>query len=112
MKQVRKNMQRAYDDHTNHVPLYICWNILAAIQGRNTMYEGPSLQVQMKEIGGVAERLFRHIAWALRDNGSMKDFIEIETRHFGYQFMKWAGKFADEARLAWLDRIIEMEEIK
>jgi hypothetical protein len=111
MVKVRENMQRAYEQETS-VHQYICWNILEAVVGRNTMYDGPSLPDQMKQIGGDAERLYRHITWALGGHGTMTNFIGNQTMHLGYKFTWWARKFDREARLAWLDRIIEMEDIK
>jgi hypothetical protein len=111
MKKVRDNMQREYDIG-NHRHQYICWNILLVVLGRDTRYTGKTLPMQMDEVGGVAERLYRHIQWALNSNGVMTIFIQAETMHFGPEFMRWAGRFDAEARLAWLDRIIEMEDIK
>jgi hypothetical protein len=112
MKEVRKLMQAAYDDHSNEIRQYICWNILRAVKGKDTKYSGVALEQQMIEAGGIAERLYKHIMWALRGHGVMRSFIEYKTSHLGYEFSLWAGKFDAEARLAWLDRIIEMEDIK
>lgn len=112
MKKVRENMQAAYDDPSNGIRQYICWNILRAVKGVNTMYSGLTLEHQMHQEGGIADRLYRHITWALKVTGTMQSFIEKETDHLGYSFSWWAGKFDAEARLAWLDRIIEMEDIK
>lgn len=112
MKEVRKLMQAAYNDPSNEIRQYICWKILHAVKGRNTMYTGVTLDRQIKEAGGVAERLYNHISWALKGQGTMQSFIEKETSHLGHSFSWWAGKFDAEARLAWLDRIIEMEDIK
>ena len=112
MKKVRELMQAAYDDPKEIFTKYICWTILEAVEGRNMMHEGPSLQVMMTVVGGEAARLYKHITWALRDQGTMTNFIGMETMRFGYSFSNWAMKFEAEARLAWLDRIIEMEDIK
>jgi len=112
MVKVRENMRRSYDEPTADVPTYICWNIIAVVKGRNTRYDGPSLSAQMREIGGAPERLHRHIAWALNGNPTMKSFIQVQTMRLGHTFMRHASEFAPEARLAWLDRIIEMEDIK
>jgi hypothetical protein len=111
MVKVRDNMQRAYDIG-NHRHQYICWNILLVMLGRDTRYTGKTLPMQMDEVGGVAERLYRHITWALGGHGTMTNFIGNQTMHLGCKFTCWAEKFDREARLAWLDRIIEMEEIK
>jgi hypothetical protein len=112
MKEVRRIMQKAYDDPSNEIRQYICWKILHAVKGQNTMYNGVTLDKQMRDAGGIAERLYKHISWALKNQGTMQSFIENETAHLGWNFSGWAGKFDAEARLAWLDRIIEMEDIK
>lgn len=112
MVKVRKNMQRAYDDPENRITQYICWNILKVVKGPETMTDLRSLPIQMEVIGGVAERLYRHIMWALRGYGTVTDFIGDATTKFGYDFGRFARRFDAEARLAWLDRIIEMEDIK
>jgi hypothetical protein len=112
MKEVRRLLQKAYNEPSQGHRQYICWKILHAINGRNTMYTGVSLGNQIKEAGATAERLYAHISWALRGLGTMQSFIEAETAHLGYAYSCWAGNFDAEARLAWLDRIIEMEDIK
>jgi hypothetical protein len=110
MVKVRDKMRAAYElgDRSR----YICWTIIEVIEGRNTMYNGVSLLHQLTVLGGMAKRLHSHINWALNENGTMSAFIAAETERFGYQFMRWAEKFEAEARLAWLDRMIEMEDIK
>lgn len=111
MVKVRELMQAAYCDQYSGKQ-YICWNILRAVKGQNTMYSGVNLEKQMMEEGGIAERLYKHITWALRGHGVMRSFIEHETARFGCAYSWRAGNFDAEARLAWLDRIIEMEDIK
>jgi hypothetical protein len=110
MVKVRDKMRAAYElgDRSR----YICWTIIEVIEGRNTMYNGVCLLTQLTALGGMAKRLHSHINWALKGNGTMASFIAAETERFGYQFMRWAEKFEAEARLAWLDRMIEMEDIK
>jgi hypothetical protein len=117
MIKVRENMQRAYEDRPARStfyrpPEYICLNILKVVLERDPRNDGLGLPAMMEKVGGVAERLYRHIMWALRGCGTMRGFISTETEKFGYVFSRWASEFEAEARLAWLDRIIEMEDIK
>lgn len=117
MVKVRENMQRAYDERPYRTaayipPDYICWNILKVVMERDPLTYGMQLPGLMEKVGGDAERLYRHITWALRGEGTMRTFIMEETGKFGFAFSHLAASFEAEARLAWLDRIIEMEDIK
>jgi hypothetical protein len=112
MTKVRENMRRRYDEGKELSAPYICWNIIEAIVGRNTMFDGPGLDTQLLEMGGQAARLHGMIRWALRDCGTMGTYISEETWHISPAFSWYASRFEAEARLAWLDRMIEMKEIK
>ena len=117
MTQVRDKMQARYDAGTLPSRPYICWTILEVVTGKDCMFSGVSLEGQFTELGGDAERLFRKINWALggiagRLPQAMDGFISSQLYHFGPKFVKFANHFKAEARLAWLDRIVEMEEIK
>ena len=112
LKIVRENMQWRYDHGISGSAPYICWNLIEAKKGRNCMFDGPSLKVVVREMGGQIERLHRIINWALGNAGSMKTYIGRNTWQFGPKFVQHANSFEHEARLAWLDRMIEMKEIK
>ncbi len=112
MRSVKELMQQRYNGPVKCHTQFICWTILEIVQGFDSRYYQTSLDVQMRDIGGIAERLYGFVELALIGNGTMGNFIERETRKFGRLYARWAGKFEAEARLAWLDRIIEMGEIK
>lgn len=117
IRAVRQRMNKKF--RTDGAESYICWNILIAVTGKtDCLYTGIWLGLQLQEAGESAHQLWLAIEEALEDFGTMENYVVHKIQdatpsgkynprlRFGL-----APEYAAQARLAWLDRIVETGEI-
>jgi len=96
---------------------YICWNlIIAATNSYACLYECVELGDRMRKVGGDAYDLGVAIEKALDDCGTMENYVahvlqEASPRGYCYN-PELRMEYAVQARLAWLDRMIETGELR
>jgi hypothetical protein len=98
---------------------YICWNLLiAATASYACLYERTELGEQIRKVGGDAYELWTAIDKALERDGTMENYVarviqESSPRGYYNPDLRRtvAVEYAAQARLAWLDRMIETGEL-
>lgn len=96
---------------------YICWTIVEVVHGRCMMNSGMSMHEAVKKIegatGNAASSLLRLIELALNDTGVMDNWMAAKEFEYGqkknikFYNPQRTRMFVAEARLCWLDRMIE-----
>lgn len=115
LTEVRNRMYEVYGTEDHKYFEYICWSIvrIGAEQKETPKKHYESLLEYAERVGGSVKRLINAIHEALGRSGTLDNWMTNEYLHKykDYEAAFAMRRFVAEARLAWLDRILETGEI-
>ena len=115
LTEVRNRMYEVYGTEDHKYFEYICWSIvrIGAEQKEIPKKHYESLLEYAERVGGSVKRLINAIHDALDGTSTLDNWISNEylEKYKDYEAAFAMRRFVAEARLAWLDRILETGEI-
>ena len=116
LTEVRNRMYEVYGTEDHKYFEYICWSIvrIGAEQKETPKKHYESLLEYAERVGGSVKRLINEIHDALDgaatlDNWMTQEHLRVDKNDYSNAYA--IRRFVAEARLAWLDRILETGEI-
>ena len=115
LTEVRNRMYEVYGTEDHKYFEYICWSIvrIGAEQKETPKKHYESLLEYAERVGGSVKRLINAIHGALGSSGTLDNWMTSVyfKKYKDYEEALVMRRFVAEARLAWLDRILETGEI-